>query len=84
MYRQNSSLQEYVLVSTDAIEVEIFRKNDGDNWKIINYQAGDIIELKSVNLTVPIEQIYEDIIFEQDMQINLDRSISTVYTDISQ
>ena len=64
MYRQNPDLQEYVLVSTDAVEIELFRKSDGDNWKIINYQAGDMIELKSVNLTVPIEQIYEDIIFE--------------------
>jgi Uma2 family endonuclease len=64
MYRRNLSLQEYVLVSAEAVEIELFRKSDGDNWKIINYQVGDIVELKSVNLTVPIEQIYEDIIFE--------------------
>ena len=64
MYRQNPSLQEYVLVSTDAVEIELFRKSDGESWKIINYQAGDVVELKSVNLTVPIEQIYEDISFE--------------------
>ena len=64
LYRQNPSLQEYVLVSTEAIEIELFRKGDGDNWKIINYQAGDIVELTSIDLTVPIEQIYEDIIFE--------------------
>jgi Uma2 family endonuclease len=63
MYRHNPSLQEYVLVSTDAVEIELFRRNDGDNWKIINYQVGDIVELKSVNLNVPIEQIYEDISF---------------------
>jgi Uma2 family endonuclease len=64
MYRQNPSLQEYVLVSTEAVEVELFRRSAGDNWQIINYQAGDIVELKSVNLDVPIEQIYEDISFE--------------------
>jgi Uma2 family endonuclease len=64
MYRQNPSLQEYVLVSTDAVEIELFRRSDGDNWQIINYQAGDTVELKSVNLNVPIEQIYEDISFE--------------------
>lgn len=64
MYRQNPSLQEYVLVSTDAIEIELFRRSDGDNWQIINYQAGDTVELKAVNLNVSIEQIYEDIIFE--------------------
>jgi Uma2 family endonuclease len=64
MYRQNSSLQEYVLVEADAVAIEIFRKNDGDNWQIINYQAGDLVELKSVNLTFPIEDVYEGIIFE--------------------
>ena len=51
MYRQNPSLQEYVLVSTEAVEIELFRKSNGDNWKIINYQAGDIVELTSVDLT---------------------------------
>jgi Uma2 family endonuclease len=64
MYRRNPSLQEYVLVSTDTIEIELFRKNDGDNWRIINYQVGDIVELKSIDLTLPIEQIYEEIVFE--------------------
>ena len=64
MYRQNPSLQEYVLVDADAMSIELFRKNDGDNWRIINYQAGDLVELKSVNLTFPIEDVYEGIIFE--------------------
>ncbi len=64
MYRQNPSLQEYVLVDADAVAIEMFRKNDGDNWRIINYQAGDIVELKSVNLTFPIEDVYEGITFE--------------------
>jgi Uma2 family endonuclease len=64
MYRQNPSLQEYVLVDVDAMSIELFRKNDGDNWRIINYQAGDLVELKSVNLTFSIEDVYEGIIFE--------------------
>ena len=65
VYRRNPSLQEYVLVSADLVEIELFRKNNGDNWQIINYQSGDIVELKSINLSIPIEQIYEDIIFEE-------------------
>jgi Uma2 family endonuclease len=64
MYRQNPSLQEYVLVDADAVAIELFRKNDGDNWQIINYQLGDLVELKSVNLTFPIEDVYEGIVFE--------------------
>ena len=63
MYRRNLSLQEYVLVSADTIEIELFRKTETDDWRIINYQAGDPVELKSISLTCQIEQIYEDIVF---------------------
>jgi Uma2 family endonuclease len=65
MYRRNPSLQEYVLVSADMMEIELFRKTDTDDWRIINYQAGDTVELKSINLICQIEQIYEDIIFSE-------------------
>lgn len=65
MYRRNPSLQEYVLVSAEMIEIELFRKTDTDVWRIINYQAGDTVELTSINLTCPIEQIYEDIVFSE-------------------
>ena len=65
MYRQNPSLQEYVLVSADTIEIELFRKTDTDVWRIIDYQAGDTVELKSINLICQIEQIYEDIVFSE-------------------
>ena len=65
MYRRNPSLQEYVLVSADTIEIELFRKTETDDWRIINYQAGDTVDLKSINLTCQIEQIYEDIVFTE-------------------
>jgi Uma2 family endonuclease len=70
MYRQNPDLQEYILVDSSLVAIELFRKKNGDDWQIINYQAGDLlaepfgttIELKSINLTFPIEQIYDEII----------------------
>ncbi|BBC23323.1 hypothetical protein ABRG53_1066 [Pseudanabaena sp. ABRG5-3] len=49
MYRRNPSLQEYVLVSVDAIKIELFRKTETGDWRIINYHKGDVIELKSIN-----------------------------------
>ncbi|NJN32653.1 MAG: Uma2 family endonuclease [Synechococcales cyanobacterium RM1_1_8] len=64
MYRQNPNLQEYVLVDSEAIAIEIFRRTAQDTWQIINYQAGDWVDLKSVDLTFPIEAIYEDIVFD--------------------
>jgi Uma2 family endonuclease len=65
MYRRNPSLKEYVLVSVDTINIELFRKTETGDWRIINYQSGDEVELKSVGLTCQIEQIYEDIIFNE-------------------
>jgi Uma2 family endonuclease len=61
MYRQNPVLQDYVLVSSEKMEVDLYRKTESGSWEIINYQVGDKIELKSVNLTFPIERIYEGI-----------------------
>jgi Uma2 family endonuclease len=64
LYRRSESLQDYILVNTNKIELDLYQKNDRGIWEIINYEAGSLIELKSINLTFPIEQIYEGIIFE--------------------
>ena len=63
MYRQNPSLIDYILVDTNKMAIDLYRKDEAGNWYIINYESGDSIELKSVNLTAPIEQIYEEIEF---------------------
>ena len=63
MYRQNPSLIDYVLVDASKMAIDLYRKDEAGNWYIINYEAGDSIELKSINLTVPIEQVYEEIEF---------------------
>jgi Uma2 family endonuclease len=61
MYRQNPVLQDYVLVSSEKMEIDLYRKTESESWEIINYQVGDTIEIKSVNLTFAIERIYEGI-----------------------
>jgi Uma2 family endonuclease len=58
MYRQNTSLRDYLLVSSKSIEMDLYHKNDAGDWIIINYQEGDTIELKSINLSFAIEQVY--------------------------
>jgi Uma2 family endonuclease len=63
-YRRNPVLQEYVLVSARSISIDLYRKNDLGEWVINYYRAGDIIELKSINLSFSIEQIYRGIVFE--------------------
>jgi len=61
LYRKNPNLQDYLLVSSTSIEMDLYHKNAAGDWLIINYQVGDTIELKSINLSFPIEQIYRNI-----------------------
>ncbi|MBO1053533.1 MAG: Uma2 family endonuclease [Dolichospermum sp. DET73] len=58
MYQNNPVLKDYLLVSSTAIEIDLYHKNDAGQWMIINYGEGDTIELKSINFSFPIEQIY--------------------------
>ncbi len=64
LYRRSPSLQDYVLVNASKIAIDIYHKNNSDRWEILNYVAGDAIELASVSLTFPIEEIFEGIVFE--------------------
>ena len=61
LYRKNPVLQDYLLVSSISIEMDLYHKNEAGDWLIINYQAGDKVELKSINLSFPIEQIYRNL-----------------------
>ena len=60
-YKKIEDLQEYVLVSQDEIEVELYRKDRDNNW--IKYILGkdDAVILDSVNLQLTMVEIYEDV-----------------------
>lgn len=58
MYRKNPALVDYLLVSSTGIQIDLYHKDEAGNWLIINYQEGDTIELKSIHLSFPIEQVY--------------------------
>jgi Uma2 family endonuclease len=66
MYRQNPALIDYLLVSSTSIEIDLYHKNDAGDWLIINYKPGDTIELKSINLNFPIEQVYRGLTLEPE------------------
>jgi Uma2 family endonuclease len=64
-YRQNPQLQDYVLVSSQEIAIDLYRKGSTGQWEIVNYRAGEVVELQSVNLSFPIEQVYRGIDFSE-------------------
>jgi Uma2 family endonuclease len=68
MYRNNPVLQDYLLVSSTKIEMDLYRKKDTGEWIIINYKEGDIVELKSINLSFPIEQVYRNLTLTPEVE----------------
>lgn len=64
MYQNNPALIDYLLVSSTSMEIDLYHKNDAGDWLIINYKPGDTIELKSINLKFPIEQVYRGLTLE--------------------
>ncbi|WP_204102508.1 MULTISPECIES: Uma2 family endonuclease [Spirulina sp. CCY15215] len=64
LYRRLSTLQEYVLVSSETKTVEIFRRDAVGEWRFIPYSEGDTIEFMSLGITLSLNAIYEDVVLE--------------------
>ena len=64
LYRRSTTLQEYVLVSSEDIAIDLYRKNEKGGWEIISHQAGDLVELQSIGLTFSIDKVFKGILFE--------------------
>jgi Uma2 family endonuclease len=60
-YRRLESLREYVLISSESVNVEIFRLNDRNKWELTPYAAGEIVQFPSLDFECPIELLYEDV-----------------------
>lgn len=58
-YQTLSSLQEYVLLEQDMMKATVYRRSE--QWIGQVYLAGEVVTLQSLDLDVPIEEIYEDI-----------------------
>ncbi len=55
-YQQLSSLKEYVLIEQDFVDIEFCRKSEG--WQSNHYFLGDNVHFESIDLTLPVEEIY--------------------------
>lgn len=57
-YRRLRSLVEYVLISQDQRQVEIYRRQGDIGWFYLSFEADDDVMLSSLDITVPIPDIY--------------------------
>ena len=58
-YMHIESLEEYVLIAQDFVQIEVIRKSDG--WKSTKYFLGDELTFSSIGLTLPVADIYEGV-----------------------
>lgn len=56
-YMQIPTLQEYVLIEQDIVDVEVVRRANG--WMSEHYFLGDEITFASIGLTLTVEEIYD-------------------------
>lgn len=57
IYQAIPTLEEYVLIEQDHVEIEICRKNE--HWKSTFYFLDDDITFESIDLTLPVLEIYQ-------------------------
>lgn len=60
-YRRLESLREYVFISSDRINVEIFRLNERGKWELTPYAINDTIQFTTIDFEFPIDLLYEEV-----------------------
>ncbi len=60
-YQTLATLKEYVLVSQNQMQVEVYRQDTPGNWTVQILGREHDLNLESVGLTVTMAQIYEDV-----------------------
>ncbi len=60
-YQGCPSIQEYVLISTQEQAVDVYRRASDNLWTLHPFGPGDEIELKSINVRMLLEALYENV-----------------------
>ncbi|WP_071189426.1 Uma2 family endonuclease [Trichormus sp. NMC-1] len=66
-YQELDTLQEYVLVSQNRQRIDCFRRNPEGRWELYNYKGNQQLELKSVNFSCHLTDVYEDVTFPTNL-----------------
>ncbi len=62
LYRDITSLKEYILVDSESIHIEIFRLNENGHWELEEYNSlTDTAIIKAIDETVVLSDIYEGV-----------------------
>ena len=62
LYRDISSLKEYILVDSESMHIEVFRLNESNHWELEEYDdVNSNLYIKAINKEISISEIYEGV-----------------------
>ena len=62
LYRDITTLKEYILVDSESIHIEVFRLNEKNHWELEEYNdVNSDLLIKSINENLLIAEIYEGV-----------------------
>ena len=59
-YRSSQTIQEYLLIDSEALIVELFRREKNGFWTLYTLGSNDQIELTSLTIRFPVKEIYQN------------------------
>ncbi|HLI91353.1 MAG TPA: Uma2 family endonuclease [Ktedonobacteraceae bacterium] len=67
LYRECQSIQEYMMVDSRRVQIEVYSR-DNRKWTLSTYGPGDEVVLESLNIRFPVDEVYEGLDFDQQAQ----------------
>lgn len=64
-YRECPSIQEYVMVNTSRLAVEVCRREKNNLWSFRTFKPGDVVGLTSLGVQFPVSDVYEKVVFPE-------------------
>jgi Uma2 family endonuclease len=61
LYRQLTTLQEYVLIDPDSFTVDCFRRDEAGRWVLYAFAGEDEVEFQSVAFQISLADLFESI-----------------------
>jgi len=81
-YQSLPSVQEYVLIEQDFVDVEVCRRSSG--WVSNHYFLGDDVRFESLDFNVAVEEIYRWVDNEDMAAFLQAREAELLYTDVEE
>jgi Uma2 family endonuclease len=61
-YRECPTIQEYMMIDSQSVLVEVYHRKDGQ-WTLSTFRDGDMVRLESMDTQFPIDAIYRKLKF---------------------